>query len=140
MRLDELDRSVVYSATVRKNTRITPEDYATDVRELVLDVDGKDFWPTVGQSIGILVEGDPDFGKPEHFRLYSVADTAERSSPQSTRIKICVRRCDYIDAFSGEKYHGRASHYLCDSAVGDSLRVTARTVKCSKCPMRPMRG
>jgi ferredoxin--NADP+ reductase len=124
MRLEELDRSVVYSATVRKNTRITPEDYATEVRELVLDVDGKDFWPTAGQSIGILVEGDPEFGKPEHFRLYSVADTAEKPNPQSTRIKICVRRCDYIDDFSGEIYHGRASHYLCDRVVGDALRVT----------------
>lgn len=124
MRLNELDRTVVHQATVRNTRRITPHEYPVDVRELSLDVDGQDFSPAVGQSIGITVPGDPKFGQAEHFRLYSVADVPEKVNPELTGIKICVRRCDYIDEFNGEKYHGRASHYLCDRVVGDTLRLT----------------
>lgn len=124
MRLNELDRTVVHHTTVRNTRRITPDEYRVDVRELVLDVEGHDFAPAVGQSIGIVVPGDPKFGQTEHFRLYSVADVPERVSAELTRIKICVRRCDYIDDFNGEQYQGRASHYLCDRTVGDSLRLT----------------
>jgi ferredoxin--NADP+ reductase len=124
MRLNELDRTAVFNATVHSNHRITPSDCPDDVRELVLDVEGLDPIPSPGQSIGILVPGDPAFGQKEHFRLYSVADIPEQLCDGLIRIKICVRRCDYVDSFSGERYHGRASHYLCDYRDGGSLRVT----------------
>lgn len=124
MRLNELDRTVVFNATVRSNHRITPSECRDDVRELVLDVDGLAPVPPAGQSIGILVPGDPAFCQTEHFRLYSVADVPDRLTDTSTRIKICVRRCDYIDPFSGQQYRGRASHYLCDCCDGGSLRLT----------------
>jgi len=124
MRLKDLDRTAIYHATVRRNRRITPQDYLDDVRELNLDVAGLGFLPSVGQSIGVIVPGDPGFGQSEHFRLYSVADIPEKIGVALTRIKICVRRCDYIDPFNGEQYQGRASHYLCNCRDGDLLHLT----------------
>ncbi len=49
----------------------------------------------------------PEFGKPHHFRLYSVADLPERGPSGLPRLKIAVRRCSYIDDYSGERYPGR---------------------------------
>ena len=43
-----------------------------------------------------------EFGQQHHFRLYSVADLPERGEDGRPRIKIAVRRCSYIDAYSGE--------------------------------------
>ncbi|MDH3650959.1 MAG: hypothetical protein OEQ53_14830, partial [Saprospiraceae bacterium] len=37
---------------------------------------------------------------------------------------LLVKRCSYVDDFSGELYQGVASNYLCDRKVGDSITVT----------------
>ena len=58
----------------------------------------------MGQSIGLIAPGDPQLGGKEHFRLYSVADLPERSEGGLPRIRICVRRCNYIDQYSGEEF------------------------------------
>ncbi|NIV46677.1 MAG: ferredoxin-NADP reductase, partial [Gammaproteobacteria bacterium] len=56
--------------------------------------------------------------------LYSVADLPEQGPAGEPRIKICVRRCSYIDEYSGEGYQGIASNYLCDLRAGDRLTIT----------------
>jgi ferredoxin--NADP+ reductase len=78
----------------------------------------------VGQSIGVIVPGDEAFGQTEHFRLYSVAETPEKTIDGGVRLRICVRRCHYIDPYNGEEYQGIASHYLCDLKAGDRVVVT----------------
>jgi ferredoxin--NADP+ reductase len=113
-----------YQAVVVSSDRITPEGSAEEVRELVLDVGRPDFPFKIGQSIGIVVPGAPEFGKRDHFRLYSVADLPEQSESGRPRIKIAVRRCKYIDAYSGEEFAGVASNYLCDLSPGDSIVMT----------------
>ncbi|MGH0030173.1 MAG: ferredoxin-NADP reductase [Myxococcota bacterium] len=121
--LSDYDTGTRYAASVVSSERITPESAADEVREIVLDVDRDDFSYELGQSIGVLVPPDAAFGHEHHFRLYSVADLPERGPSGRPRIKICVRRCTYLDEYSGERYPGVASNFLCDRAVGDTIQV-----------------
>jgi ferredoxin--NADP+ reductase len=123
-RLEDYETQPRYQATVLSSERITPQESDEEVRELVLEVDRADFPYEVVQNIGVLAPGDPLFGQEHHFRLYSVADRPDRSEAGKPQIKICVRRVDYIDKFSGERYAGRASNYLCDLTSGDKLWMT----------------
>jgi ferredoxin--NADP+ reductase len=122
-RLEDYDTETRYRATVVSSERITSADADAEVRELVLDVDRPDFSFEIGQSVGVLAPGSPELGHEYHFRLYSVADLPERGESGRPRIKICVRRCNYIDEYSGEEYKGIASHYLCDLKSGDAISI-----------------
>ena len=123
MQLQDYDITTTYQATVVRSDRITPPS-STEVRELVLDIDRPDFDAQPGQSIGVLAPGQAEFGQEHHFRLYSIADIPEHTADAKTRIQICVRRCSYIDKFSGERYSGVASKYLCKLAPGATLTVS----------------
>jgi len=122
-RLDDYDTRERFEATLVSSERITAESSDEEVRELVLDVDRADFSYEIGQSIGVLAPGNPEFGQQHHFRLYSVADLPERGEGDRPRIKIAVRRCSYVDPFSGEQYDGIASNYLCDLRSGDHVTI-----------------
>jgi ferredoxin--NADP+ reductase len=122
--LSAYDTEPRYRARVVSTQRITPEASPEEVRELVLEVEADAFPIQVGQSIGVLAPGSPAFGQAHHFRLYSVADLPGRGPSGRPRIAICVRRCSYIDEYSGEEYQGIASNYLCDLAPGDAIEIT----------------
>jgi ferredoxin--NADP+ reductase len=122
-RLEDYDTEQRAQATVLANRRITAEESAEEVRELVLEVQRPDFSYELGQSIGVLAPGSPDFGHEHHFRLYSVADLPDRGDSGNPRITICVRRCSYIDPFTGEEHPGIASNYLCDLSAGSTLSL-----------------
>ncbi|GJM43652.1 MAG: ferredoxin--NADP(+) reductase [Gemmatimonadota bacterium] len=123
-RLADVDTSARYHAAVLSSERITPPESNDEVRELVLSIDLPDFRFHVGQSIGVVAPGSPEFGKADHIRLYSVADLPHHLDDGTVRIKICVRRCSYVDSYSGEEYPGVASNYLCDRKVGDVITIT----------------
>jgi ferredoxin--NADP+ reductase len=38
-------------------------------------------------------------------------------------VTLCVKRCNYIDEYSGEEFEGIASNFLCDLRVGDTLTI-----------------
>jgi ferredoxin--NADP+ reductase len=78
----------------------------------------------VGQNFGVLAPGQAELGQQHHFRLYTVADIPQRSSSGHLQLTICVRRCSYIDQYSGEEYPGIASNYLCDLRPDDTLTIT----------------
>jgi len=122
MRLEDYPTEPRYSATVVKSEEITEEGSAVEVRELVLEVDGHEFDFEIGQSVGVLVEGSGDFGKTVHHRLYTVADTP--TADGRPEITLVVRRCNYIDDYSGEEYIGVNSNYLCDRRPGDTVTIT----------------
>lgn len=121
--LEEIALEPRLSAKVISSQRITPAD-TPEVRELVLELDRTDLEATVGKNVGVLAPADPTFGHRHHLRLYSIADLPERGPDGTVRIKICVRRCFYVDDYSGERYPGVASNYLCDLCPGDSLSLT----------------
>ena len=124
MKLDDYSKENQFEATVISNERITSEDADAEVRELVLEVDGAEFNYAIGQSIGVVIPGPHEMGHDYHFRLYSVADTPAISERGKRRITIAVRRVDYIDEYSGERYAGISSNYLCDRRVGDQIQIT----------------
>jgi len=53
-----------------------------------------------------------------------VADLPQRGDSGKPRIKICVRRCFHLDDYSGERYKGIASNFLCDLSPGSSLNLS----------------
>ncbi len=124
MNLDDYDKAERFAATVLSSTRITADDADAEIREMVLEVDRADFDYQPGQSIGLMVPGPHEMGQDYHFRLYSVADTPSKSGDGKPRVTIAVRRCAYIDDFSGERYDGVASNYLCDRSEGDEIEIT----------------
>ncbi len=120
--ITDYNTDVQLHATVVKNSRLTPED-AEDIHELILDIKSGDTELQPGQSIGVLVKGDNDFGMHWHHRLYSIADLPKKTK-SGYQVKILVKRCYYVDEFSGEKFKGIASNYLCDLTPGEALTVT----------------
>jgi ferredoxin--NADP+ reductase len=122
MQLDDYPTEPRYTATVLKSEEITEAGAEVEVRELVLEVDKHDFDFEIGQSVGVLVEGSGDFGRSLHHRLYTVADTP--TSQGAPEITLVVRRCNYIDDYSGEEYVGVNSNYLCDRRPGDKVTIT----------------
>ena len=122
MRLQDFDTGDTYTAHVLSSERITPVESREEVREIVLEVDRANFDYRPGQSIGVVISGDHALGHKHHFRLYTVADIPQQvtGKPQVT---ICVKRCNYIDEYSGELYEGIASNYLCDLPVGGEVTI-----------------
>ena len=59
IRLEDYDTDQRAQATVLANRRITAEESADEVRELVLEVQRPDFSYDLGQSIGVLAPGSP---------------------------------------------------------------------------------
>lgn len=124
MHLEDYPTEPRFAATVLGTERITDEDTDVEVRELVLEVDRHEFNFDIGQSIGVLVEGPKEFGGSVQQRLYTVADTPRPKGKAKPEITIVVRRCNYIDDYSGEQYAGVNSNYLCDRKPGDKLFIT----------------
>jgi len=111
-----------YRAKIKSTQRLTPKN-TDEVREIILEVQEPTFECEVDQSFGVLVQTEDDFGNTVHHRLYSVADVPAKSDGH-TQITMLVKRCSYVDDFSGEKYPGIASNYLCNRQPGDEITIT----------------
>jgi len=122
MRLEDYPTEPQFTATVLSTEEITEDGSEAEVRELVLEVDRHQFNFEIGQSIGVLVKGSGDFGQSVHHRLYTVADTPQPKG--NPKITIAVRRCNYVDDYSGEEYIGLNSNFLCDRKPGDKITIT----------------
>ncbi|GAB4151379.1 MAG: ferredoxin--NADP(+) reductase [Planctomycetota bacterium] len=122
MHLQNYDTSTRYQAEVVSTERITPET-TDEVREIRLEFTAADFGAGPGQCVGVIAPGSPEFGQQEHLRLYTLADMPETKGGR-TRVTLCVRRCQYIDDYSGERYDGLCSNYLCDLSQGDEVTLT----------------
>ena len=121
-RLEDYDTTNQFVCEVKESTRISPGE-TEEVRDIILEVNNKDLVLEPGQSVGVIVPGPHGFGHKDHFRLYTIADIPKKTRGNKQLINICVRRCTYIDDFSGERYEGIASNYLCDLKPGDKLKV-----------------
>ena len=119
MRIEDLDLGKRWSATVVVNQALTPPQAREEVRELLLEADDVERDFRAGQSIAVAVAGDPAFGQKQHVRLYTVARTPAELGPG--RFTLCVRRCSFLDAYSGERFPGVASNYLCDRHEGQQI-------------------
>lgn len=119
MKLEDLDLGPRFNARLVRNEPLVPAGARAEVRELTLELLEAGFRFSIGQSVAVLLAGPHDFGQSHHVRLYSIASTPEEGGP--ARITLCVRRCHYVDPYSGERYRGIASNHLCDLPVGSEL-------------------
>ena len=124
MRLEDYPKEPSFTAKILSTEALTEEGSPVEVRELVMEVEHHEFNFEPGQSIGVLAEGPGDFGHPLHLRLYTVADVADPKDHGNPKVTIAVRRCNYIDDYSGEEYIGVNSNYLCDRKPGDKIKIT----------------
>lgn len=124
MKLQDYDISTRFEAKVLGSQRITAADSKHEVRDILIEVDNPGFHVRAGQNIGVLAPGQTEIGQQHHFRLYSIADLPKLTDEGNQQFSLCVRRCSYIDDFSGEEYPGIASNYLCDLRDGDALSIT----------------
>jgi ferredoxin--NADP+ reductase len=122
MKLETYKDAEVLSAQVLFNKRLTPED-TEEIREITLQIDQAGFEPQPGQSIGVIAPGSADFGHKHHFRLYTVADMPDHSTPGISVVTICVKRCNYIDEYSGERVQGIASNFLCNLQPSQTIEI-----------------
>ncbi len=116
-KMQDVDDTMVFSATLLSSERITPDTSREEVRRMVFQTDSLYFDGKVGSCIRVLAPGQ--YGNPHHVRLYSIADSEQTDT--GVRFEICVRRCFYIDEASGEEYGGVASNYLCDLKPGSVI-------------------
>ncbi len=110
-----------YKAKVLKSERIT-SDMMEEIREITLSVNDSGFGCKVNQSFGVLV---PTPGKDDSIqhRLYSISEL--KPNPKNKcEFSSVIKRCIYIDAFSGEEVQGVVSNYLCDRREGDEITIT----------------
>ena len=124
MRLEDYPTEPRFNATVLSTEEITEAGSDAEVRELVLEVHNHKFNFKIGQSVGVLVTGLTEFGGSTRHRLYTVADAPMPTTPGNPEITIVVRRCNYIDDYSGEEFSGANSNYICDRKPGDQVTVT----------------
>lgn len=120
-RIADFNTEKKFRARVINSDRMTPID-TEEIREITIEAD-PDFKCEIDQSFGVLVKTDGEFGTEYHHRLYSVADVPQKKNGH-LQIKLLVKRCTYVDEFSGEKYDGVASNYLCNRRVGDEIIIT----------------
>lgn len=107
-----------------ENRKLTGDDSPNDVRHLVFDISGTDYWYVDGQSVGVLPPGeDPRTGKPNKLRLYSIASQGVSPEPGKKVIETCVKRLVYKNE-AGEEVRGVCSNYLCDLEPGAELQLT----------------
>ncbi|WP_455205776.1 FAD-binding oxidoreductase [Kaarinaea lacus] len=123
MRLEDFDTSKQYQADLVSSERITEDEAPAEVKELIFQIKGPNFHYELGQLVGVLVPGPHEFGHDTHFRLYTIANEPQ-SQNQQQKISLCVRRCNYIDEYSGEQYQGIASNYLCNLQPGASVTIS----------------
>jgi len=121
-RLADFNINQQFKAVVQSSRRLTPQD-TEEIREIILEVQDPSFMCNVNQSFGVLIKQQGAFGNPYHHRLYSIADLPEAHHGKA-RLTMLVKRCAYVDDFSGEQHPGVASNYLCDRQVGDEITVT----------------
>ena len=123
MRLQDFDTGDSYTARVVSSARITPETSKEEVREIIMEVDRDNFSYRPGQTIGVIVSDNHAQGHKHHFRLYTVADIPSGVDAGKPQVTLCVKRCSYIDEYSGELYEGIASNFLCDLREGGSVTI-----------------
>lgn len=118
-KIQEYDISNPIVGRVLHISRLTPANSDADIREIIIEIDQENFTYEAGQCVAIITPCDPAFGSADIFRLYTIAGPGD--TPNS--IRICVKRCFYIDFVNGEQYPGTTSNYLCDLVEGEELHL-----------------
>mgnify|MGYP002063975465 CR=1 FL=1 len=88
-RLSDYDTSRTSEAMVKESHRITSKD-VPEVRSILLSVAHPEFTYREGQNIGITVPGAQAFGKEQHFRLYTIANSPRQAENGEVEIELTL--------------------------------------------------
>jgi benzoyl-CoA 2,3-dioxygenase component A len=108
-------------ATVTGNVRVTQVGREYDTHHIVLDFGAMPFPVLEGQSIGIIPPGSDAEGRAHHPRQYSIASPRNGERPGYNNVSLTIKRV--LQDHQGRPVRGVASNYMCDLAVGDTVRV-----------------
>jgi len=108
-------------ATVTGNVRVTQVGREYDTHHIVLDFGAMPFPVLEGQSIGIIPPGTDAEGRAHHPRQYSIASPRNGERPGYNNVSLTIKRV--LQDHQGRPVRGVASNYMCDLAVGDTVRV-----------------
>ncbi len=100
-------------AVVQGNYRLTAEGAETDIRHIVLSVEGAAFPFLEGQSIGINPPGTNARGKPHVARRYTISSPRDGERPGAGNFSLTIRRIP----------GGVCSNYLCDLERGARVKL-----------------
>jgi ferredoxin--NADP+ reductase len=106
-------------AEIVEHRRLTAPDSPNEVSHIVLDIARSELRYLDGQSIGVLPPGEDATGRPHKLRLYSIASPHYGDDGEGKTVSICVKR-----ALNPPHPPGVCSSYLCDSKVGDRIKIT----------------
>ena len=121
-RVNLFNRASPAIAKVTGNIRVTKSGTSSDVHHVILDFGAVAFPVLEGQSIGIVPPGTGADGRPHAMRLYSVCSARDGERPNTNNLALTVKRVAEPRA-DGGVFRGVASNYLCDLALGDTVRV-----------------
>jgi benzoyl-CoA 2,3-epoxidase subunit A len=121
-RVNLFGRTKPAEAIVAGNFRLTAEDASADIRHMILDLGATAFPVLEGQSIGIIVPGTDEQGRPHKMRLYSIASPRDGERPNTNNLALTVKRVVETRA-DGSVFRGLASNYVCDLKQGAKVQV-----------------
>lgn len=120
-------------AEITEHYNLCHEDSPNQVCHIVLNLKGSEMRYMDGQSIGVLPPGiDEKTGKPHKLRLYSIASPHYGDDGNGETVSVCVKR-----ALNPPHPPGVCSSYLCDSKVGDVVKITGPVGKSFLLPPEP---
>jgi ferredoxin--NADP+ reductase len=109
------------------------------IRHVAIDVSGTPLEAgfVAGQSFGVLPPGEDAKGKPHKLRLYSIASPTRGEDGEGAVLSTTVKRV--VDEHWDDHglFTGVCSNYLCDTQVGDEVRVTGPSGKRFVLPADP---
>jgi ferredoxin--NADP+ reductase len=116
---------------VTRSVTCTNRKASSFVRHVEIDVGGTPLEGIVrpGQSIGVVVSGTDDKGRPHSPRLYSVASPTGGEDGAGRVISTTVKRTIDEHWETHKLFLGVASNYLCDLNEGDEVRLTGPSGK-----------
>ncbi len=121
-RINLFSRAHPVEAAVAGNFRLTGENASSDIRHIILDFGATAFPVLEGQSIGIVIPGVQENGRPHPMRLYSVASPRDGERSNTNNLSLTVKRVAEKQA-DGKEFRGLASNYVCDLKQGDKVKV-----------------
>jgi benzoyl-CoA 2,3-dioxygenase component A len=121
-RINLFGRKQPAEATVTGNFRLTAENASADIRHIILDFGATAFPVLEGQSIGIVLPGTDENGRPHKMRLFSVASPRDGERPNTNNLALTVKRV-VEPREDGSVFRGLASNYVCDLKQGDKVQV-----------------
>src|SRR5690606_20759156 len=121
-RINLFGRRQPAEAKVTGNLKLTGANASAEIHHVILDFGTTSFPVLEGQSIGIVLPGTDENGRPHKMRLFSIASPRDGERPNTNNISLTVKRV-IAKKPDGSEHKGVASNYVCDLKQGDTVQV-----------------